>query len=83
MTITLTGRPKIEVTESCGKLDLKGEMMLWTYLDLQGKPHLLVLELIPPVTICPSDLPLPIFFLSLLLSHLLLLTPSDYLPTLP
>ncbi|KAH9957250.1 hypothetical protein BC827DRAFT_1157397 [Russula dissimulans] len=23
-------RPKIEVTKSCGKLDLKGEMMLWT-----------------------------------------------------
>jgi hypothetical protein len=51
MTITLTGRPKIEVTESCGKLDLKGEMMLWTYLNLQGKPHLLVPEPILP----PSD----------------------------
>jgi hypothetical protein len=37
LTITLTGRPKIKVTESCGKLNLRGEMMLWTYLDLQGK----------------------------------------------
>jgi hypothetical protein len=41
---TLTGRPKIEVTESCGKLDLKGEMMLWTYLNLQDKSHLLTTE---------------------------------------
>jgi hypothetical protein len=57
MTSTLTGRPKIEVTESCGKLDLKEEMMLWTYLNLQGKPHLLVPELIPP----PFD-PLPFSF---------------------
>jgi hypothetical protein len=48
MTITLTGRPKIEVTESCGKLDLKREMMLWTYLDLQGRPHLLLPEFILP-----------------------------------
>jgi hypothetical protein len=44
MMITLTGRPKIKVTESCGKLDLEGEMMLWTYLDLQGKPHILIPE---------------------------------------
>jgi hypothetical protein len=56
MTITLTGRPKIEVTESCGKLDLKGKMMLWTYLDLQGKPHLLVPEpILPP----PDPHPFP------------------------
>jgi hypothetical protein len=48
MMITLTGRPKIKVTKSCGKLNLKGEMMLWTYLDLQGKPHLLVPELMLP-----------------------------------
>ncbi|KAH9954784.1 hypothetical protein BC827DRAFT_1158577 [Russula dissimulans] len=32
---TLKEEPKIEVTKSCGKLDLKGEMMLWKHLDLQ------------------------------------------------
>jgi hypothetical protein len=58
MMTTLTGRPKIEVTESCGKLNLKEEMMLWTYLDLQGKPHLLVPELIPP-PLNPHPFPFP------------------------
>jgi hypothetical protein len=59
MTTTLTGRPKIEVTESCGKLDLKGEMMLWTYLDLQGKPHLLLVLVSIPPRLDPHPFPSP------------------------
>jgi hypothetical protein len=53
-TTTLIGKPKIEVTESCGKLDLKGEMMLWTYLNLQDKPHLLASKLTPPFDLSQS-----------------------------
>jgi hypothetical protein len=37
---------EIEVTKSCGKLDLKGEMMLWRHLDLQDVS--LVATLGPP-----------------------------------
>jgi hypothetical protein len=54
---TLTGRPKIEVTESCGKLDLKGEVMLWTYLNLQDKSHRPASKLIPPFAL--SQFPSP------------------------